>query len=137
MPADPPAGFELRPRAPFVNHVGPIYQALDNPEGRMRLGVRVEETHCNTLGFMHGGMIATLADSAMARALVFALDRRAVTLKMSLEYLDTINRGDWLVAEGRIVSHDAAAAWTECDLRVGDSLRARATGVFRLLRKRG
>lgn len=136
MPADPPAGFAFQPRAPFVNHVGPIFQALENPGGQMRLGVWVDEMHCNTLGFMHGGMIATLADSAMARALVFALDRRAVTLKMSIEYLDTINRGDWLVAHGRLVSHDSAAALTECDLQVGDSVRARATGVFRLLRKR-
>lgn len=143
MPADqadahaaPPDGFAFQPRAPFVNHVGPIFQALDNAASEMRLGVWVRETHCNTLGFMHGGMVATLADSAMARALVAALDRRAVTLKMSIEYLDTINRGDWLVAHGRLVSHDGVSGLTECDIRVGDSVRARATAVFRLLRKR-
>lgn len=140
MPADPagdpPEGFAFEPRAPFVNHVGPIYQATENAFGAMCLGVRVVETHCNTLGFMHGGMTATLADSAMARALVFALDRRAVTLKMSMEYLDTINRGDWLEAHGRLVSHDEATGLTECDLIVKGVVRARATGVFRLLRKR-
>jgi uncharacterized protein (TIGR00369 family) len=134
--ADPQHGFEYVPRAPFVNHVGPIYQAVETAPGEMRLGLRVAEVHCNTLGFMHGGMIATIADSAMARALISRLQRRSVTLKMSLEYLDTVNRNDWLVAEARLVSHDETAAYTECDLKVGDSIRARATGVFRLLRKR-
>jgi uncharacterized protein (TIGR00369 family) len=135
MAADPPEGFEVVARAPFVNHVGPILQAISNPPGVMQLGVQVEDVHCNTMGFMHGGMIATVVDSAMARALVFALNRRAVTLKMTLEYLDPVQRGDWLVAEGRLLSHDGEVGHTECLVRVGDSLRARGTGVFRLLRK--
>jgi uncharacterized protein (TIGR00369 family) len=133
---DPPPGFEYVARAPFVNHVGPIYQGTETAPGTMRLGLRVAEVHCNTLGFMHGGMIATIADSAMARALISKLQRRSVTLKMSLEYMDTVNRNDWLVAESRLVSHDETAAYTECDLKVGHAVKARATGVFRLLRKR-
>lgn len=135
MAADPPPGFEFVTRAPFVNHVGPVLQAIDNPPGVMTLGVQVEQVHCNTMGFMHGGMIATVVDSAMARALVYTLNRRSVTLKMTMEYLDPIQRGDWMLAEGRLLSHDGEVGHTECLVKVGDRLVARGSGVFRLLRK--
>ncbi len=130
-----PAGFAHVLRAPFVNHVGPLLQAVENPPGTMLLGVWVEKVHCNTMGFMHGGMIATVCDSGMARALQTKLQRRTVTLRMSLEYFDPIQQGDWLEAHARLVSSDEDVAHTECEVRVGGSLRARGTAVFRLLRK--
>jgi len=87
------------------------------------------------MGFMHGGMIATICDSAMARAAVYLLQRRTVTLRMGLEYFDTVRKGDWLTAHGRLLEQDGEVAHTECLIRVGGQVRARATGVFRLLRK--
>ena len=136
MGDDPPEGYVAVARAPFVNHVGPIYQWTDNEPGRMRLGLRVAETHSNSCGFMHGGMAATLADSAMARALVGYLGRRAVTLRMSLDYLDTLNLGDWLEVNARVVSHDEMVAHTDCEIIVAGAARVHGSAVFRLLRKR-
>lgn len=135
MAVDPPPGFAVVFRAPYVNHVGPILQAVENAPGTIRLGLQVAEIHANTMGYMHGGMIATVADSAMARAMHAVLQRRTLTLKMSIEYLDAVGIGEFLEAHGRLVGHDEQAAWTECDLKVGDTVKARATGVFRLLRK--
>jgi uncharacterized protein (TIGR00369 family) len=126
--------FEVMARAPFVNHVGPILQAKTDADSELRLGLKVATVHTNTLGLMHGGMIATMIDSAMARALVAKLKRRSVTLKMSLEYLDAVQLGDVIVATGRLVSSDQDLAFTECAVRVGDVLKVRATGVFRLLK---
>lgn len=133
-PSAPP-GFVYVARAPFVNHVGPLYQAEHDAPGSMTLGIRVDTVHTNTMGFMHGGMIATVCDSAMARAAVFLLQRRTVTLRMALEYFDPVKKGDWLTAHGRLVDQDGEVAHTECLVKVGDTLCARGTGVFRLLRK--
>jgi uncharacterized protein (TIGR00369 family) len=130
-----PPGFVYVARAPFVNHVGPLYQAEQDAPGSMTLGIRVDTVHTNTMGFMHGGMIATVCDSAMARAAVFLLQRRTVTLRMALEYFDPVKKGDWLTAHGRLVDQDGEVAHTECLVKVGDTLCARGTGVFRLLRK--
>jgi uncharacterized protein (TIGR00369 family) len=131
----PPPGFVQVLRAPFVNHVGPILQAAENAPGTMRLGLRVAEVHCNSIGIMHGGMIATVCDSAMARALFTRLQRRTVTLRMALDYLDPIQKGDWLEADARLVMEDGEVAHTECRVMVASSMRAKATGVFRLLRR--
>lgn len=131
----PPAGFVHVLRAPFINHVGPLLQREDDPPGRMTLGLWVELVHTNTMGFMHGGMIATICDSAMARANFTALQRRTVTLRMNMEYFDPVQKGDWLEARGRLVDHDNDVAHTECLIVINGSARARSTGVFRLLRK--
>jgi len=130
----PPPGFVYVARAPFVNHVGPLYQAEHDAPGEMTLGLKVDLVHTNTMGFMHGGMIATICDSAMARAAVFLLQRRTVTLRMGIEYFDPIKKGDWLTAHGRLVDHDGEVAQTECLVKVGETVCARGTGVFRLLR---
>jgi len=129
-----PPGFIYAQRAPFVNHVGPLFQAAENAPGEITLGLQVELVHTNTMGFMHGGMIATICDSAMARAAVFKLNRRMVTLRMGMEYFDPIRKGEWLTAHARLLDHDGQVAQTECLIRVGDDVRARGTGVFRLLR---
>lgn len=139
MPAEmpepaPPPGFVHVARAPFVNHVGPLYQAEQDAPGEMTLGLKVDLVHTNTMGFMHGGMIATICDSAMARAAVFLLQRRTVTLRMGIEYFDPIRKGDWLTAHARLVDQDGEVAQTECLVKVGGAVRARGTGVFRLLR---
>jgi uncharacterized protein (TIGR00369 family) len=139
MPADPPVaapppGFVYVARAPFVNHVGPLYQAQADAPGEMTLGLLVDLVHTNTMGFMHGGMIATICDSAMARAAVFLLQRRTVTLRMGIEYFDPVKKGDWLTAHARLVDQDGEVAQTECLVKVGGDVRARGTGVFRLLR---
>ena len=132
--ASAPAGFVHVLRAPFVNHVGPLFQAIENVPGEITLGLTVGTVHTNTMGFMHGGMIATICDSAMARAAAFRLTRRLVTLRMGMEYFDPVRRGEWLTALGRLVDHDGEVAQTECLVQVDGEVRARGTGVFRLLR---
>lgn len=131
----PPPGFVQVLRAPFINHVGPLLQAVENAPGRMTLGLSVETVHTNTMGFMHGGMIATVCDSAMARSTHGTLQRRTVTLRMAMEYFDPVLKGDFIEARGRLVDHDEDVAHTECLVMVDNQVRARSTGVFRLLRK--
>jgi uncharacterized protein (TIGR00369 family) len=133
--AEIPPGFVHVLRAPFINHVGPLLQAIENAPGEMRLGLHVGLVHTNTMGLMHGGMIATICDSAMARSLFSKLQRRTVTLRMAMEYFDPVQKGDWLEARARLVSSDNDVAHTECRVMVDGAMRARSTGVFRLLRK--
>ena len=134
-PADIPPGFVHVLRAPFINHVGPLLQAVENAPGEIRLGLRVGLVHTNTMGLMHGGMIATICDSAMARAVVSKFSRRIVTLRMGMEYFDAVQKGSWLEAHARLISSDDDVAHAECRVTVDARLSARSTGVFRLLRK--
>lgn len=135
MDADPPAGFSLVRRGPFTTFVGPILQFDASPPGRVRLGLRVNDNHINTMGYLHGGMAATLADSAMARALVFLLKPKAVTLNLSIDYEGGVRLADWLEADAWVEHEDGEFGHTACEMRVGEEVRLRASAVFRILRR--
>jgi uncharacterized protein (TIGR00369 family) len=131
----PPPGFEPTARAPFMSHVGPILQAVEAPPGTIRLGLRVAPHHLNTMGYLHGGMAAALADSAMARALNAETGRKSVTLKMTLEYLEAVAGGAWVQADARVTARDDDLAFTLCELSAGGKPHVRASAMFRLLRR--
>ena len=134
MRADPPEGFEIRFSSPFGDHIGPFYEGVGDPPGELRVGLFVRPENLNSLSMLHGGMYAALADYAMGRSAILAAGRRCVTSKLTVEYLDAAKEGDWLVAHTRLVRAGNALAFANCDMKVGDALKATASGVFRLLR---
>lgn len=94
--------------AGFAEANGPWFEKIEN--GRLIRGFMPEKRHANSLGIVHGGMLAAFLDSAMGLAVWRDLDRRAVTLKLSLDYLGPARIGDWLQAEGWVVGHDEHVA---------------------------
>lgn len=68
MSDDPPAGFEAYDRAgPFVDLIGPIH-ARGESDKRV-FGLRMDNRHLNHRGSAQGGLLATLVDFAIGRAI--------------------------------------------------------------------
>jgi uncharacterized protein (TIGR00369 family) len=104
-----PYGFrELTEAIGFAEANGPWFERVEN--GRAIRGFRPGPQHANALGIVHGGMLAAFLDSAMGTAVWHQLERRAVTLRLSLDYLAPARVGDWLQAEGEVVGHDEHVA---------------------------
>ncbi len=102
---DIPAGFrELTEISGFARANGPWFEKIE--EGRVIRGFRPGSEHANGLGIVQGGMLAAFLDSAMGTAVFHTIGRRAVTLRLSLDYLGPGRLGDWLQAEGEVVGHD-------------------------------
>ena len=107
MPIDSkiPAGFtQLADVVGVAGANGPWYEKIDN--GRLIRGVLAGPQHANSLGIVHGGMMAAFLDSAMGSTVWHVLQRRAVTMKLSLDYLGPGRVGEWLQAEGEVVGED-------------------------------
>ena len=104
----PPGFRELTEAAGFAAANGPWFEKIEG--GRVIRGFRPGPQHANALGIVHGGMLAAFLDSAIGVAVFHAIDRRAVTLRLSLDYLGPRRLGDWLQAEGEVVSHDEHVA---------------------------
>jgi uncharacterized protein (TIGR00369 family) len=100
----PPGFTELGDVAGFAEANGPWFEKVE--DGRPIRGFLPGPRHANALGIVHGGMMAAFLDSAMGSTIWHALHRRAVTLKLSLDYLGPGRLGDWLQAEGEVVGHD-------------------------------
>lgn len=103
-----PPGFKEIDVAGFARANGPWFEKEEG--GRLIRGFMPEKRHANTLGIVHGGMLAAFLDSAMGTAVFHTLERRAVTLRLTLDYLGPARVGDWLQAEGWVVGHDETVA---------------------------
>ncbi len=103
-----PPGFKEIDITGFAEANGPWFEKLEG--GRLIRGFMPEKRHANSLGIVHGGMLAAFLDSAMGTAVFHTLERRAVTLRLTLDFLGPGRIGDWLQAEGEVVSHDEHVA---------------------------
>jgi uncharacterized protein (TIGR00369 family) len=81
-------------------------------------------------GYLHGGIIATLLDEAMSKA-VRALGRPSVTAKMEVEYRRPVPSGVQLRLEGRVVSNEGRKHWTEAVIAdAEENVLAHGKGLF-------
>lgn len=81
-------------------------------------------------GYLHGGIIATLLDEAMSKA-VRTLGKLSMTRKMETEYLRPVPSGAPLRIEGRVLRTEARKTWAEARIfDANEKLLAHASGLF-------
>jgi uncharacterized protein (TIGR00369 family) len=83
-----------------------------------RLSLRVDRRHIQLLNTVHGGVIATLADSAAAWAIFGAWEMKGVpvTVEMKINFLKPVKSG-MLVAEARSIHQGSRVSVSEVDVR--------------------
>ena len=110
----------------------------DADRGEVVLGWEAREEHLNLQGLVHGGVLATLLDTAMGLAIRSALEpgRRHVTIEMGVHYLRPAYPGR-LHARGHVARIGREIAFAEADVVDGQGrVLARATGTFSVGRDR-
>lgn len=127
-----PAGFlPVETTGPFMATLGPLYYRP--AEGRtIIVALRIAEQHLNRRGIAHGGLLVTLADSAMGMNLGRSREPRlwTVTTSLSTEFIDAARSGDWVEAHVEILKLGRRLAYANCYLIVGGKRILRASGVF-------
>lgn len=127
----PAPGFAPREASSSFNELtGPFYLRL---EGHKRvIGLRVLEKHCNRSGVMHGGMLATLADTALGHTLRFQSDppRGMVTATLTVNFAGSAKVGDWLEARVDVQKHGGRLSFANCYIHCGDKRIGHACAVF-------
>ena len=87
-------------------------------------------------GRLHGGIIATLLDEAMSKA-VRSFGLTAATGRMEIDYLRPVPSGARLRMEGRVVCSECRKHWTEAEiLNARGTLLAQGKGLFIEMRAR-
>lgn len=84
-------------------------------DGATRLRVTVRPHHINNVGIVHGGLICTLLDVALATPARIGLGYPVITLDMQVAFVGA-GRGD-LVGEGRLVRAGRSISYTEAEVR--------------------
>jgi acyl-coenzyme A thioesterase PaaI-like protein len=128
----PPEGFApASGRGGFSNHIGPYFLHPDGRQGFFALG-----RHCNSIGLIHGGMLSAFLDGVLASAAARGGRGTPITMHLSIDYLDMGRAGDWVLGEATLAKATKEIAFVEGRAHVGGRTLARATGVFKLMRRR-
>jgi len=112
-------------------------EAMEASEGKSRLRMRVADRHLRTLNMLHGGVTATLLDTALGYAVMSlaAEGFHAVTVQLNVNFTRPAMNGDVLEAVGRVLHAGTQTAVASGEVTNADGqLIATATGTFLYLR---
>ncbi len=150
-----PDGFvPLGGKSPFINWVGPFY--CHETDGSAVIGLLLEDRHCNNAGTVHGGLISTMADVAMAKSIAHARllaggteqsPEQAqskgsvassgydpiVSINLSTDFAGSARTGEWLEMRVDIQRMGGTLQFASAYLHCNGERIARSSGVFRVL----
>jgi len=130
----PPDGFTRRDRrSPLTDPWEPLFERSGDQS--VSVGVWLREAHCNARGFVHGGLIAALADNVMGHSCAAALGGRTglVTVNLAIDYLGTARPGAWLQVDGAVGKTGRTLCFASCDVSADGALCARGTATFKVV----
>ena len=128
----PPRGFvQSTQRGEFSTRNGPYFH---DPAGRQAFFAR--KRHCNGIGLIHGGMLSAFLDGVLAGAAGRGTGSMGVTIHLSIDFLDMGRAGEWIIGEGTLTRAASDLAFVEGRAYAGERVLARATGVFKMMRRR-
>jgi acyl-CoA thioesterase len=127
----------FRDRVPFLKDLG--VEIVGAHAGRSRLELTILPRHLNAWSAVHGGVLMTLLDVAMAAA-GRSLDLTAgggITVEMTTSFMQAAPSTGRLIATGLCAHQSSTMAFCEAEIRdQTDRLLARAMGIFKYVRER-
>jgi uncharacterized protein (TIGR00369 family) len=130
-----PAGFKPRFFGDgFITVNGPLYTR--RTEGGMHMGFRVEPRHCNPMGNLHGGMMATFCDMLLPMS-AMALDKTLAghflpTINLQVDYLGPAPLGTWVQGEAQILRVTRSMVFMQGLVHADGAPAARVSGIFKI-----
>lgn len=127
-----------RPYSGYAELIG--YELIDKAQDFARLQLHLKPQHLNRMGVPHGGVMATLLDTATGFAVAFAggPDRvlKAVTLSMNVQFIGQGTPGETIYVEGRRVGGGKTVAFAHAEVKsAAGQILARGDAVYRFLEK--
>jgi uncharacterized protein (TIGR00369 family) len=114
-------------------------ELVETGEGTATVQMTATEDMANHSGFLHGGMISALADSAMGRSLRTVKPGivRAMSFDLKVSFINAAKIGETLRATGRVVHAGRRTMVATCRVEGKDGrLVATASGTFAVTREK-
>jgi uncharacterized protein (TIGR00369 family) len=121
-------------KPPVAELVG--FRMLSYGNGEARFEMESGRKHHNPMGTVHGGILCTLADSAMGMAFATTLDdgETFTSLEVKINYLRPVFEGK-LFANAKVVHRGRTVGLVECEVAAEDGrLVAKAVSTCQVLR---
>ena len=129
-----PQGFEPHFRRSRITDPWEPLFSRRIPGEAILIGLRAGEPHVNSRGFVHGGLIATLADNAMGLSCHEHLQGAApiglVTVSLGIDYLGIARIGQWLEFSTSFVKPGRSLCFAQAFVTADGKACARANATF-------
>ena len=105
-------------------------EVVPTPDGEARLELCADSRHANLYSMTHGGVLTTMADTAMG-AKCLALNKRVVTISLTIEFMHAIMTGTRIMTDAAVL-HDGRQTMV-CECRIVDAdgkLYAKSSATF-------
>ena len=126
-----PASFEPLDASAFSELVGPLYVDRSG-DGAPVIGVEIGPQHANRLGRAHGGLLMTLADIALSRAVREHLPPGATmsTADLHIAFLEGVAPGAWVTAAPNVERAGRSLIHASVELCANGRSVAKALATF-------
>jgi len=113
----------------FSDHLG--LAVVRRGDGEVVLELEADQRHLNRVGVVHGGVLASMADTAIGLAVQTLIDletHMTLAAQLNVNFIRAAHTG-LLTARGVVTSLGRRIAFGEAEVYQGEALVAKATGV--------
>ena len=130
-----PTGFSaLQAGGDFMAFNGPVYLLHQGDD--VRFGLRVQRRHCNPMGNLHGGMMASFCDMLLPlsvhRKSQAVATRFLPTISLQIDYLAPAPLGCWIEGTAELLRATRSLVFAQGLVTADGVPCARASGVFKI-----
>lgn len=104
-------------------------ELMEMGSGYVEFWVKPAEKHTNPLGKVHGGLVMSIADAAMANS-VRSLGINGVTCDCSVAFPGAARLGDLVTARGKVVKAGHNLVFAEAMVYANNKLIGQSKGTF-------
>ena len=115
----------------FADHMN--VEVVPEEGDSVHLELVVEEYHTNLYNIVHGGVLMTLADTAMGAACL-ELGKKVVTMQLGIEFLHSVPLTERIITKAAVLHDGRRTMACECEMLSREGkLFAKAHGTFYVL----
>ena len=136
MVNDIPPGFKQAPNMGGYNDtIQPFYYFRDDDQ--MRMGLLVQDQHCNRAGICHGGAMVTFLDNVLAMGLSHHIGKMEFrpTINLTTDFVGAAKKGQWIESSIDFVHTTTSLGFIAATIVGPNGPVVRANGQFKLRRK--
>ena len=90
-------------------------EIIPTDDGCARLELDVELQHSNPYNILHGGVMTTMADTAMGAACLM-YNKKVVTVSITLEFMHSVPIGTRIITDAKVLNAGRHIFICECNL---------------------
>ncbi len=88
---------------------------VEHEDESIRLELTVDERHVNLYNICHGGVLTTMADTAMGAACL-ALGKKVVTISLTIEFMHAVPFGKRIFTRATVLHNGIQTMTCECEI---------------------